>query len=198
MMSSGELKYCVYLTTYKGRRLPPFYIGSSSVAKVLSGYRGSVLSKEYSGTWKSELKENPNLFTTRIVSRHGTRGEAMEREAGLQIALGSAGSELYVNRAIASRGFMFTVKHTTESRQKIGEAQRGKAKSPLHRENIRAALRGRPKTDAQKAALATAWNSRDRVLPQEHKDKIASSLRGKPRSEETKKKIAAAWAAKRK
>jgi hypothetical protein len=35
----------VYRTEYFGSKLPKYYIGSSSVAKVESGYKGSVCSK---------------------------------------------------------------------------------------------------------------------------------------------------------
>jgi hypothetical protein len=34
--------FAVYLTSYKGNKLPPFYIGSSSVSALNSGYHGSV------------------------------------------------------------------------------------------------------------------------------------------------------------
>ncbi len=29
--------YCVYLTTYSGDKLPPYYIGSTSIAKISNG-----------------------------------------------------------------------------------------------------------------------------------------------------------------
>jgi hypothetical protein len=72
--------YCTYLTVYKGNKLPPFYIGSTSVVKINNGYRGSVKSKKYKEIWKSELKNNPNLFTTKIVTIHDSRQEALDKE----------------------------------------------------------------------------------------------------------------------
>ena len=30
--------YCVYLTIYRGNKLPPFYIGYSSINKIKAGY----------------------------------------------------------------------------------------------------------------------------------------------------------------
>jgi hypothetical protein len=39
--------YCVYITFYKGNKLPPFYIGSTSVEKINNDYNGSVGSQKY-------------------------------------------------------------------------------------------------------------------------------------------------------
>lgn len=39
--------YCTYVTFYSGNKLPPFYIGSTSVDKIEKGYRGSVKSKRW-------------------------------------------------------------------------------------------------------------------------------------------------------
>lgn len=32
--------YCTYLTSYFGNKLPPFYIGYTTVANINRGYRG--------------------------------------------------------------------------------------------------------------------------------------------------------------
>lgn len=61
-------RYCVYLTIYTGNKLPIFYIGSTSVKKFMNGYRGSVSSKEYGKIWKEEIKLNPHLFISRLLS----------------------------------------------------------------------------------------------------------------------------------
>lgn len=44
-------QYCVYHTTYIGNKLPPNYIGSTSVEKIKKGYYGSVKSKSYKSIW---------------------------------------------------------------------------------------------------------------------------------------------------
>lgn len=52
MMNGGNL-YCTYLTVYKGNKLPPFYIGYTSVDNILNkSYRGSPESKKYKSVWK--------------------------------------------------------------------------------------------------------------------------------------------------
>lgn len=93
---------CVYLTTYNGPHLPPFYIGSSTVCRINAGYRGSVSSKKYRKTWKSELKLHPERFNTRIIKVCESRKEATEIERRLQVALKVVRSPLYINQAVAS------------------------------------------------------------------------------------------------
>lgn len=93
-------KYCVYLTIYKGNKLPPFYIGSSSLLRVNNGYRGSVSSKKYKHIWQQELKNKPHLFTIKILSTHMSREDATEKESKLHKQLNVRNNSLYVNMAI--------------------------------------------------------------------------------------------------
>jgi hypothetical protein len=93
--------FCTYLTIYSGNKLPPFYVGSTSVAKINSGYRGSVSSIEYKSIWKSELKDNPKLFRTIILSKHDTRREALDKENKLHKLIGVSNNALYINKANA-------------------------------------------------------------------------------------------------
>lgn len=96
-MSNVDI-YCVYLTTYSGNLLPPFYIGYTFVSRVHSGYHGSVSSLMYSNTWASEIKNNPHLFKTRILSVFPTRKQAMQRESKLHKLLKVGKNPLYINR----------------------------------------------------------------------------------------------------
>ena len=104
-------QYCVYHTTYSGTLLPPNYIGSSSVDKVLNqNYHGSVSSKRYKSAWLSELKLHPELFSTIIISYHDTRSSATHKEYQVQKLLNAVRSDLFINRAYASvNGFGDTV-----------------------------------------------------------------------------------------
>lgn len=98
--------FCVYLTVYSGNKLPPFYIGSSSVHRLNQGYRGSVSSKEYKSVWKEELMKNPSLFKTKIISLHSKRSDAMLKELDLQSKLNVVCNKLYVNKSLAvTNGF---------------------------------------------------------------------------------------------
>ena len=99
--------FCTYLTCYEGDKLPPFYIGSSSVDRVLTGYRGTVTSKRYKAIWKQELRDNPELFDTVIVQRFHTRMEALAHEYELQIRNNVVRSELFINQAVAAPGGFF-------------------------------------------------------------------------------------------
>lgn len=125
-MSSSNI-YCVYLTVYRGNKLPMFYIGSSNVDKINKGYHGSVLSSEYKEIWKSELKNSPELFITRVISTHKTRQEAYQTEERLQKTQNVISSQLFINKAIANKTFNnFGKKDSIETKQKKSNSHKGK------------------------------------------------------------------------
>jgi hypothetical protein len=93
--------YCVYLTSYSGNKLPPFYIGSTSVDRIDKGYHGSVRSKKYKNTWNSELKINPHLFKTKIIKTYNDRQSATAKELRLQKLLMVVKSLMYINESYA-------------------------------------------------------------------------------------------------
>jgi hypothetical protein len=101
--------YCTYLTIYSGNKLPPFYIGSTSVDNINKGYRGSVTSKKYKNVWYSEIKYNPHLFKTKIITTHKTREEATNKELMFHKKLNVVKSVLYVNQAYASPNGYFGI-----------------------------------------------------------------------------------------
>jgi hypothetical protein len=83
-----------------------YYIGSKDVLSVeAKGYKGSVSSVQYKSIWKSELKSNPHLFSTRIVSVYTTRAEAYAREEELQRFFNVVKNPMYINAAIANANF---------------------------------------------------------------------------------------------
>lgn len=98
---------CVYLTIYSGNKLPPFYIGSSTVEKVNSGYFGSVKSLEYKSTWKEETAKNPHLFECHVISTHPTKKAALAREEDLQRKLNVVKNPLYINKSYACKNGIF-------------------------------------------------------------------------------------------
>ena len=101
-------QYCVYHTTYSGTLMPPNYIGSSSVDRVLNeNYQGSVRSVRYKDIWKSELKLHPELFSTVIVSRHDTREDATWNELMIQKLFNVVNNDLFINMAYAAPNGFF-------------------------------------------------------------------------------------------
>ena len=145
--------YCVYLTIYSGNKLPPFYIGSTSIKKINSGYRGSVTSKKYAYTFMKELKHNPHLFKTKIISLCETRKDSLIRENQIQHMLNVVQSPLYINQAFASAngffgydnsgylGGFFGKKHSEETLTKMRKPKSTtsnyhKPKSAKHRANM--------------------------------------------------------------
>ncbi|WPK33751.1 hypothetical protein [Escherichia phage AV109] len=94
--------FIVYLTIYSGDKLPPFYIGSTSLEKHLNGYHGTILSKAYRKIYNKELLENPTLFDSCILSEHPTREEALKVEKDYQIRVQAHKNPLYMNMSLAS------------------------------------------------------------------------------------------------
>jgi len=176
----SELIYCTYLTVYTGNKLPPFYIGSTSVDSVINkGYRGSVQSEKYKSIWKQELYDHPDLFKTSILTRHETRQEAMEREIVFQEAFSVASNPMYINMAHANGKFFNVGPRSPETKAKQSAAQTGKKRGPHS-----------PETKAKIGAA----NKGKKLGPQspEHKAKVAAGNTGKNRSPETRAKQSAA------
>jgi len=116
-------QYCTYLTVYKGNKMPPFYIGSTSVKRVYGGYKGTVLSAAYKEVWNEELKHRDELFETKIVSVHDSRKDALDKENKLHIQLGVKDNNLYINKAVASGCFGNMDEASIEKMRKTKKAQ---------------------------------------------------------------------------
>ncbi len=142
--------YCVYLTIYKGSKLPPFYIGSSSVKKVQNGYHGSVQSKQYKEIWKSELRYNPNLFETKIISTHTDRKEATLRERDFQKKVSAVKNPLYINQSFAAYDSFTDRDQSGKNNPMYGSSRTGEA-NPFY---------GRKHSDATKQKMRQNKNKR--------------------------------------
>lgn len=155
--------YCVYLTVYFGNKMPMFYLGSSIVEKVKKGYRGSVKSKKYAKIFSNELKNNPHLFKTIIISEYSSRSQAFDREYQLQKSLKVSTSPMYINEALASPFFcqrnigknngMFGKKHSEHSKEKMRKPKSSEARQKM----------SKPKTEEHKKKFLNNknWQYRD-------------------------------------
>ena len=183
--------YCVYFTIYKGSRLPPFYVGSTKIAKIARGYHGSVSSALWGSIWKQEIRENPHLFMTLIIPgqiRH-TAAEILDLELAWQQAFDVVEDISFINQAFAKSGFCSTPESARkaaatrkrkgtgvckpETKQKIREAKQGKQTTVLSatsRKKLSISLTGIPRTPEWKANMS-------------------KSQMGKKHSEETRAKI---------
>lgn len=117
-----NLPFCTYLTTYSGNKLPPLYIGSTSYKRYLNGYHGTVTSKEYKPIWKAELKNNPHLFSTEVLSFHNTREEATIQERALQIEFKVVKNSNFINKAIASANGFFGMDVSGKNNPRYGKS----------------------------------------------------------------------------
>lgn len=177
--------YCVYLTIYRGNKLPPFYIGSTSVAKAKGTYRGSVSSKDYKELWKTEMSNNPELFDIKIISYHQTRKDALDKEDYFHVKLGVKDNPLYINKARAI-GCFGVFKITPEVKEKMSLASMGKKKSESHRNNIAEANRKKAKDSEFLKKLASAERTK------EWNANISKSLKGKKKTKEHCEKLSKA------
>lgn len=203
--------YCVYFTTYSGRLLPPFYIGSTSVSKIEKGYRGSVQIKIWKNIWMQELKEHPELFHTEIVSYHETRKQAYDFEEEYHREEDVVKNPLYINGIIANKHFTTAGLHLSqETKLKISKTKTGKP-GKLHSEETKLQMResrkkwgGRAHTEEakQKIRMARTGTLRDEVTKQkigeahtgkivskESRQRISDALTGKPLSVERRKNL---------
>ena len=207
--------YCTYLTIYSGNKLPPFYIGSSDVIKVHNGYHGSVTSKRYKSIWLSEIKHNPHLFKTRILTTHSDRESATDRERKFQIQLSVVDSPMYINEALASPTGFFGKRIRGKDHHRYGvprspdSEETRKRKSEGHKglptwNKGKTYKRGPNKSNKKGPEHGNhgriPWNKGKKTgaLSDEHKEKLSTSRVGKttwnkgkktPHSEETKRKI---------
>lgn len=132
------MTYCVYLTVYRGTLLPPRYIGSSTVQKVLGGYNGTVKSKDFKEAYHQEQRVNKHLFRSRILMVFQTQTEAVEAELKLQLKHNVVRSEKYMNCAYAQpNGFFgkditgdkhpfFGREHSANTKNKISNTLKAK------------------------------------------------------------------------
>ena len=205
--------YVCYLTIYKGEKLPPYYIGSTSLNKIENGYRGSVVSKKYKNVFKNELKTNPELFDIIILSKHDNRKEAIEIELLLQKEFDVVKSDLFFNEAFASINGMFGRdvsgsnnpmfgKTHSEETKKIIKEKRGNEKryEPTEEHKKIISFIHKNKILSKETKLLISKNRKEKncgydnpmfgkTHSEETKKKISDGNSGKIKSEETRKKI---------
>jgi hypothetical protein len=117
--------YCVYLTTYSGNKIPKYYVGSTSLSKIKSGYKGSVSSKEWKLLWNYELRFYPELFDVIIISEHSTRLEALQSELQYQLNYNVVESKDYINKSLAKPNGFFGMDVLGENNPMYGKSRTG-------------------------------------------------------------------------
>lgn len=176
--------FVTYLTIYDGNLLPPFYIGSTSFRKYEKGYRGSVLSKKYKSIWDLELKDNPQLFDTIILTEHKTRKEAVAQELKYQKQNDIINNSKFINMAFASRNFGGGLSLSPEHKVKLSLANLGKLKGPQskeHKANLSASKIGKHLNDEHKIKLSLATIGRSKgPQSEEHKAKLKAAIKNRP------------------
>lgn len=146
------MHYCTYLTIYSGNKMPQFYIGRTTVAKIRNGYRGTVTSKRFNKIWLDELKDNPQLFKTKILTVHATKEESALKEEFFHKKFNVHKNPMYINQATSTGTFyadisgknnpwygksrsgelnpMYGRKHSQNARDKMSLSGKGKHSQP--------------------------------------------------------------------
>ncbi len=190
-------KYCVYLTIYRGKKLPPFYIGSTYIDNIRkNNYHGSVTSKKYKEIYNKELKDNPDLFKTIILRSTLTRKFAAVIEFYLQKKNKAVGNNFFINMGYAAPGNFYSwnegirgndylaffseegLKNSKEVWIKKGEVS---AKDIRTGKKVRVSKEDFDKYDYYVGHTKGAKQS------QETRDKVSKGNLGKKRSKESKK-----------
>ena len=174
------------------------------------------------GVYGRVHKRERNIYWKNIVIKYGWRREvifatksesfAFEQEKRLIAELGTFEDGTLgcwgANLTEGGEGF-YGGKHTTETREAIGYAQRGKPKSDETRRRMSEAWKGKPKSESTKRLLSKILTGRKtRPCSHETKEKISEanrehlaklheSQRGVKRSEETKQRMKDAWVLRR-
>lgn len=205
--------YVVYLTVYGGEKLPPYYIGSTSLKKIENGYKGSVVSKKYKEIFKDELKNHPEFFEVLVLSTHKKRKEAIEVELYLQKQFDVVKSEMFFNEAYASVNGMFGRdvsgsnnpmfgKKQTEQTKQIMREKRGHEKryepTDEHKKITSITHKGKNVSKETRQLISKNRSGKNcgidnpmfgKIHSDEVKKKISNKNKGRIVSEETKKKI---------
>lgn len=188
--------FCVYLTVYRGNKLPPFYIGQSTVTKIEKGYHGSVVSKRYHQIWKQEIKHNNHLFHTHIIKRVKTRLEATSLEEKFQTQLSAHKNPLYINMSITGKHFHSDCRgrvgrsgwiHSETTKMKMRVAKLGTKQTTEHIENARLTRIGKPKTAEHIEKIRAA--NKGRIMSAAQKAKLSADRKGKSLSADHKRKM---------
>ncbi|QIG69679.1 putative homing endonuclease protein [Rhizobium phage RHph_I46] len=90
---------CIYVVTYSGDDMPPFYIGSVYTRRLIEeNYHGSVTSGYWAERWHKSVKEHPERFRRKVLFTFDTREEADDFEREFLQHLDAKRLSLCVNR----------------------------------------------------------------------------------------------------
>lgn len=181
------MEWCTYFTVYSGDKLPPFYIGYTSVSNIEKrGYRGSPASEEWEWIWLEEKKKNPHLFRTKILKKFELKEEAKAFETELQRHFLVHKSPLFINKSIAGEKFCPKEKQSEAHKKKIVESRRNGKGWVLSEEGKRKRterFKGKPwSSNAIENARKT---NTGRKKSSESVERTASAHRGMKRSSST-------------
>lgn len=168
--------YCVYLTVYKGNKLPPFYIGQTSITKISKNYHGSVKSKQYKQIWEQELVENNYLFETKVLKKFDIRKDALAYEEYIQRAFNVHTNPMFINKALSNKAFVCADHNYVSERMKRNNPNKN-GMSIEHRRKISESNKG--KKMSREAVELTRASKIGKKHTREHVEKVRKALIGR-------------------
>ncbi len=169
--------FVVYLTTYLGNKMPMFYIGYSYNV-IERKYYGTPTSKQFKCIWKSELKNNPQLFKIKILREFGNDIKlAKKYETYIQSFLNVHKNSLYINRCIQHENY-YSIPCTDEIKERLSKLYKNKTYVQIYGSE-------RAEIERLKRAIGNIGKKRTK----EQIDKMIIGKSGFKHSNETKKKL---------
>uniref|UniRef100_A0AAU8HZ17 HNH endonuclease n=1 Tax=Rhizobium phage IG49 TaxID=3129228 RepID=A0AAU8HZ17_9CAUD len=166
-------KFCTYIVINSSPKLPPFYVGHTSVEKFLTeNYHGSVASIKWKTIWEQELSNNPHLFRRKIRSFHKTKKEAIDEEVRILRHFQAHKSELFVNMSINGSEY-FGGPHSEATKMKLSLAHTGKKRG------------SRPKSFSEMMSRIHSG----KIIAESQRLQISETIKGTRKSEEERVKI---------
>lgn len=183
---SGDNMYCVYITFYKGNKLPPYYIGHTNIDKINKGYCGSVKSKKYKNVWNQELINSKHLFVVKILKHFENKNDALFYEEYLQRKYAVHKNPMYINMAITNKKFVCT-DHSYASKRMKKDNPNKNGMSEEHKRKISEANKGKK---MNKEAIEKMRQTKiGKKQSKEHTEKVRKALLGRKFTPEWIEKI---------
>lgn len=133
--------------------MPPYYIGKGMITRINRGYHGTPKDKRFEELWHSEFESYPELFDRFIIETYNTHEEALSDEETLIKMLDAPKSPLFLNKSYGGTFGNCVIRHTLESKRKIGKASSDRPRTLESRMKSSASQKGKLKSEISKERM---------------------------------------------
>lgn len=185
----SSLEWCVYVVTYSGDKLPPFYVGYTRTKRLLKeNYHGSIRSKKWKDIWRTELELFPTLFRRKIIRTFSTREEASGFEREFLSHFDAKNNSLFYNlsNGLGDKGCAKGFKHSEEQKRKWSIERKFHIVTKETRQKISKSKMGHPVSSETREKLRKAHLGSKKPKSLETREKLSKSNKGQTRSKEAR------------